>query len=98
MGQVAGPGGGIAAGRWTRLEAIYAGRWDRWFPRLVKLPILRSMEKDIEGRDHWYTVTAGKWVQGLMARDGHERRVYVVTVEPRLEDAIHARWPRILCG
>ncbi len=90
--------GQLPLGGWARLEGIYAGHWDRWFPQPVKLPLLSFMEKDIEGQARWYDITAGKWVQGLVARDGHERRVYVVTVEPRVEDAIHTRWPRILCG
>jgi len=88
--------GKLPLGGWARLESIYAGRWDRWMPVPVKLPLLQFMEKDIEGRSHWYDLTPGKWVQGLIARDHHERRGYVVTVEPEMADAVHDRWPRIL--
>jgi hypothetical protein len=50
----------------------------------------------MEGVSHWFDVTPGKWIQGLVARWEHERRVYVVTITPELEDAVHDRWPRIV--
>lgn len=90
--------GELPLGGWARLDSIYAGRWDRWFPVPVKLPIKQFMEKDLEGSSHWYDLTPGQWIQGLVARDGHEQRVYVVTVEPQLADAVHDRWPRLVNG
>lgn len=90
--------GRLPLGGWARLDAIYAGRWDRWSPRPVKLLLSQFMEKDIEGHGHWYDLTPGKWVQGLVARWDTERRVYVVTIVPELADAVHERWPRILSG
>jgi len=90
--------GHLPLGGWARLDSIYAGRWDRWFPVPVKLSVKSFMEKDFEGHSHWYDLTRGQWIQGLVARDRHERRVYVVTVEPELPDMIHGRWPRILSG
>ena len=90
--------GALPLGGWARLDSIYAGRWDKWFPVPVKLPLKSFMEKDIEGNSHWYDLTRGKYVQGLVARDGDERRVYVVTVEPEMPEAVHERWPRILSG
>jgi hypothetical protein len=90
--------GELPPGGWARLDTIYSGRWDRWFPVPVKLTIKSFMEKDFEGHGHWYDLTRGQWVQGLVARHRHERRVYVVTIDPELEDAIHERWPRIMSG
>jgi hypothetical protein len=55
------------------------------------------MEKDFDGNSHWYDLNKGQFIQGLIARDNNEQRVYVVTIEPELEDAnIHNRWPRIV--
>ena len=88
--------GHLPLGGWARLDSIYTGRWDKWFPIPVKLPIKSFMEKDIEGNSHWYDLTKGKYIQGLVARDGTEQRVYVVTVEPDMAEAVHDRWPRIL--
>ena len=90
--------GKLPLGGWARLDSIYAGRWDRWFPVPVKLPLLQFMEKDIEGNSHWHTLTRGQWIQGLVAKEGHEQRLYIVTVEPEQSDAIYHRWPRILSG
>lgn len=88
--------GRLPLGGWARLESIYGGRWDRFSPVPVQLPVDRFMEKDHEGTSHWYEITNGQVIQGLVARLNHERRVYVVTIEPKLEDAIHERWPRIV--
>jgi len=88
--------GHLPLGGWARLDSIYAGRWDRWFPTPVKLTVKSFMEKDIEGHSHWYDLTKGQFIQGLIARDDHEQRIYVVTVTPEMEDAVHDRWPRIL--
>ena len=90
--------GELPLGGWARLEGIYAGRWDRWFPVPVKLPIKCFMELDIEDHECWYELAKGQWIQGLIAKEKHERRLYIVTVEPELENAIHTRWPRIMCG
>ncbi len=56
------------------------------------------MEKDIEGKSHWFTLTSGQWVQGLLAQQGSEQRVYVVTILPEMPEAVHPRWPRIVSG
>lgn len=90
--------GQLPLGGWARLDSIYAGRWDRWFPTPVKLMASQFMEKDIEGQSNWFDITPGKWIQGLIAHNNGERRVYVVTITPELEDATHERWPRILSG
>lgn len=88
--------GQLPLGGWARLETIHAGRWDRWFPIPVKIAALAFLEKDIEGRAHWFEIGRGKYIQGLVARERHERRVYVVTICPEMTDAIYERWPRIV--
>ena len=45
---------------------------------------------------HWFDLTKGQIIQGLVARFKQEQRVYVVTIEPEFEEAIHDRWPRII--
>lgn len=88
--------GSLPLGGWARLDSIYGGRWDRWFPQPVKIMVRSFMEKDHEGRSHWFDITPGQFIQGLVAREQHEQRVYVVTIEPQQTDAVHDRWPRIL--
>ena len=90
--------GMLPLGGWARLESIKSGVWDKWFPVPVKIMVSQFMEKDRNGNTHWFDVTDGKWIQGLVARDSDEIRVYVVTITPQMPDAIHDRWPRILSG
>ena len=90
--------GVLPKGATVALDTIYAGRWDRWFPKPVKLPITQFMQMDIEGGAHWFDIPKGKWIQGLVAREKHEQRVYIVTIEPIENDAIYTSWPRILTG
>lgn len=88
--------GALPFGGWAHLDAIKAGRWDRWQPRPVRLVLLAFMETDIQGGDYWFELNDGQWVQGLVAREGKEHRVYVVTLTPEMPDALHPRWPRII--
>ncbi len=90
--------GHLPLGGWARLESVYAGRWDKWFPRPVKIQVSQFMEKDIEGVSHWFDITQGKWIQGLIAHWERERRLYVVTIVPEMANAVHERWPRIISG
>lgn len=90
--------GALPPGGWARLESIKQGRWDRYFPIPVRLILIAFMEKNRQGRTHWYPLVSGTFVQGLVATEGEERRVYVVTIQPTLPDqaVIHERWPRIV--
>jgi hypothetical protein len=91
--------GVLPATGWAKLESIYGGIWEKYHPIPVKIPALSFMEKDFEGHGHWYDLQKGQFIQGLVARamNSNERRVYVVTLEPELEDnQIHARWPRVV--
>jgi putative SOS response-associated peptidase YedK len=84
-------------GGWARLESIKSGRWDTYKPVPVKIPARGYMEKDNEGRSHWFKLEEGEYIQGLVASIGEERRVYVVTIETPPQFAqVHDRWPRIV--
>jgi hypothetical protein len=54
------------------------------------------MEKDFEGKACWYEVTKGKCMQGLLAQDQNEYRIYLVTVDPEDLMNCHYRWPHIV--
>jgi len=89
--------GSLPMGGWARLDSIYGGRWDKYFPKPVKIPALSFMEKDFEGQPHWYDLNKGQYIQGLLAKDNNELRIYVVTIEPEVEDSsIHERWVRVV--
>lgn len=88
--------GALPLGGWARLESIKDGRWQKWQPIPVKIPVSEFMEKDNQGESHWFELKEREWIQGLVARNEAEMRVYVVTVSPPMADAIHDRWPRVL--
>lgn len=90
--------GKLPLGCCAYLDAIHAGNWDRYHPKAVRLFVKSFAEQDIEGRVHWHDVTLGKWVKGLVAQEGAERRVYVVTLTPVLADTPYERWPCIQSG
>jgi hypothetical protein len=83
-------------GGWARLEAIHDGKWSLYLPKPVRLPITKFMKTDYEGSVHWYEVVTGQWIQGLLAREQDEYRVYIVTIVPELLDVCYNRWPRIV--
>lgn len=88
--------GDLPLGGWARLEMIYKGQWDRWQPKPVKIPVKSFMEKSHDGSNHWFDLIKGQCLQGLVACNKYERRVYVVTIEPEQENAWYYRWPRII--
>ena len=88
--------GMLPLGGWARLEGIYKGQWDRWLPKSVKIPVKSFMEKSHDGSNHWFDLVKGQCLQGLVASNKYEQRVYVVTIEPEQEYAWYYRWPRII--
>ena len=88
--------GDLPVGGWARLDSINNGTWNQWFPKPVKITIDRFMEKDIENNSHWFELTKGQCIQGLLAQHNNEMRIYIVTITPEMPDAIHQRWPRII--
>lgn len=94
-----GEPGALPFGGWAKLDAIHGGYWDRFFPIPVKIPCEYYMLLDHEGREKWYLNAMKRSIQGLLAREGHERRVYIVTVEPAIEEIdFHPHSPRLVDG
>src|SRR5579864_238743 len=72
--------GKLPLGGCAFIDGIHAGNWDRYNPKAVRLSVKSFAEQDIESRIHWHEMTPGKWIKGLVAQTGNERRVYVVTI------------------
>lgn len=53
-------------------------------------------ERDVTGREQWFEVTRGQFVQGCAVRCQGERRVYVVTLDCSPEETEFERWPRVV--
>lgn len=87
--------GKLPMGGWARQDSIYAGKWDRFFPIPVKLPLSGYMEKNFQGESKWYELDRVSFIQGLVANMHYEQRVYIVTIEPDALDCDHDRLPLI---
>lgn len=91
--------GNLPFGPHASLHQVYSGWWDKFFPHPVKIPYLAFMEQDFEGRTKWYEngLKSSHYIQGLIAKDRNELRVYIVTEKPETEiQPFHDRWPRII--
>jgi hypothetical protein len=86
-------------GGWARLANIKdekSRKWNMYLPKPVQIPVEKFMEKDFEGRPCWYEVTKGKCLQGLLAHEQGEYRVYIVTIDPEDLTNCHYRWPYVI--
>lgn len=87
--------GKLPYGGCIHLNAIYAGLWQPYHPRPVRLDLESFMILDYENHPRWYDQKNSLAdIQGLVARLGSEQRVYVVVIDPRIEFDYHAVWPR----
>ena len=81
----------------ARLESIREGKWGRFQPRAVRIPVTRYMERDQKSAPYWVRLEAGHYLQGLLATWAGEQRIYVVTVESPAEFRhVQERWPRVV--
>lgn len=86
-------------GGWARLDSLKndkSNRWHLYLPKSVQIPINKFMEKSYEGKSCWYEITQGKSIQGVLAHQENEFRLYIVTIEPEDLTNCHYRWPRII--
>lgn len=96
-GERHGVAGAFVQGPCARLESIREGRWARFDPRPVEIPLQRYMERDAKGAPYWVRVDSCEVLQGLLATVGDDQRVYVVTVpSPGPYRHVQPRWPRVL--
>lgn len=89
---------GLPNGGWARRVTIQSGRWDKFNPKPVRILLNAFMEMDVAGKEQWFEVTKGNFVQGLLATFEMEKRVYVVSLDTSLEETHFERWPRIIAS
>ena len=84
-------------GGWASRESIRAGEWQKFEPVPVRIVASRFVFVDGQLGPVFHALAAGEYIQGLLARAGGQRRVYVVTVDPPHEHAERRDfWPRII--
>ena len=89
--------GGLPVGGSATLESIEGDEWEQWNPVPVKIHVRRYMEKDSRKKRYWFEVPPLHVIQGMIACNDEEQRVYIVTVPSVGDQArICERWPRIM--
>ena len=83
-------------GGWASRESIASGSWQKFEPRPVRIVASRFVFDDARLGPHYFALTRGEYIQGLLAASGTHTRVYVVTVAPPARHASLAMWPRVL--
>ena len=95
------------SGGWARHESLAEGKWKRWKPKPVKIPVTAFMERSPSKEAVWFPVDSSLVIQGAAIRlpntvmveeRGSEIvRVYVVTIQAAGEVAkVHDRMPRLI--
>jgi hypothetical protein len=79
-----------------RLSAIQSGLWDHLIPKPVKIVVQHFMESDVTGKPHWFQVTAGQYLQGMLIQQKQGYRVYIVQLDCNSSDICFEQWPRIV--
>jgi hypothetical protein len=88
--------GSLPIGGWANHKALRQGRWDKFFPINVKILAHEFMLKDLStGLSNWYSLNDTQFIHGIIARDGQEQRLYIVTIQRELS-SFDGAWPRIL--
>lgn len=54
------------------------------------------MERDVMGNEQWNQITAGNYLQGLIAQNNNQARLYVVCLDSGPDEIYYERWPRIV--
>lgn len=97
-GRRKGETGRLPLGGWASHETIKQGKWDYYLPKFVKIPAVKFLEQDFEGKLQWFDITAGHWLQGIFLQQGNEQRIYIITFTPETPESTYLRWPRIGTG
>jgi len=83
-------------GAGIRLTAIQAGLWDHLIPKPVKIAVQGFMEMDVSGKSHWFQVTPGQYIQGMLIQEQRRYRAYMVQLDCNSSEICFEQWPRII--
>lgn len=90
--------GVLPLGGWLSKVSLEKGSFDHFFPKPVKIPVIKFMEYTVEDQPEWFDITNGYWIKGILLRDNHEQRVYTATLTPEMPNTPFSRWPIILAN
>lgn len=89
------PESDLPRGGWARQDSLQKGRWKRFQPAPVVIPVRRFMEKDSQGKSHWFDLNDDQVIEGIGVVVDGKPFVYVVTVEDD-GTGVHPRQPKVI--
>jgi hypothetical protein len=88
--------GNLPLGGWANHRALKKGKWNKFLPINVKILAHEFMLKELStGLSNWYSLNNTQFIHGIVARNGQEQRLYIVTIQRELS-SFDGAWPRIL--
>lgn len=60
------------------------------------VPAREFMVHDVLGQEHWFAMSAGQYVRGIVAKSGRDSRLYVVIMDPPPDQGEFDGWPRVV--
>lgn len=95
-GRRPGESGVLPLGGWAHRTHLQSDVWAAYAPRPALLPVYGFAERDVTGRERWFKVSRGSYLQGCVARAERECRIYVVTLDCAPDEMEFERWPRLV--
>ena len=87
----------LPIGGWARYSHVLSGRWkDDYAITSVRIPALEFAVQDVMGAEHWFKITRGQYVRGIVAKSGNESRLYVVIMDSPPDMGEFEGWPRVV--
>jgi putative SOS response-associated peptidase YedK len=86
---------GLPKGGWARLDSLEKGKWNRYHPQPVIIPVSEFMEKDKNGKSHWFKLKEDEVIRGVGVVAAGKAFVYVVTTDAGPDD-VHVRTPCVI--
>ncbi len=86
----------LPIGGCARYAHVLSGRWDQYGYKKILVPAREFMVYDVLDREHWFTVTVGQYIRGVVVKDGTDTRLYVVTMDSPPDQGEFEGWPRVV--
>jgi len=88
--------GNLPEGAGLFLEDIHRGVWNEFFPKPVKLPLVRFAMRNKANKLLWFELLKEHLVQGVVLCFNSEIRCYIVYIKTHQPTHPAVFWPRIL--
>ncbi len=87
--------GQLPTGASVTLESVKSNLWRNYSPALIKIPIIKFMEHDLNNHAEWFDIPKGQFIQGLVLQHKAEKRVYIISLIRHMTPHVYLHWPNI---